>query len=389
VTADNTKHRPASHGPLAGAITEPSRDVALRKTAIRLADGRELIYFDEPGRPPRTTPDRRQLSPPEVGSELRLDPLTDEWIIIASHRQDRTHLPPSDACPLCPSSPGKLTEIPEDDYDVVVFENRFPSLASMPVDGARLAAPTRSLVDRRPAAGRCEVVCFSADHEASFAKLTPARVRTIMDAWADRHRALSALPGVRQVFPFENRGREVGVTLSHPHGQIYAYPFVTPRTRQMLETARRYHDRTGRNLFADVLRAEVRAGERIVRQSRHWTAFVPSAARWPIEVHLYPNRVVHVLSDLTGAERDDFAEIYLHVLEQIDGLYGVPVPYIAGWYQAPNDTPPQHSYLHLRFTSPRRAADKLKFLAGSESAMGVYVNDVAPEQIAHRLRSSI
>ena len=361
---------------------------------MRLADGRELIYFDEPGRPPRTTPDRRALTPAHQASELRFDPLTDEWIIIASHRQERTHLPPSDACPLCPSSAGKLTEIPEDDYDVVVFENRFPSLTSVsidgagPIDGAGLAAPTDALLDRRAGAGRCEVVCFSADHEASFATLTPARVRTIMDAWADRHRALSAMPGVRQIFPFENRGREVGVTLSHPHGQIYAYPFVTPRTRQMLEAARRYHGRTGRNLFADVLRAEEEAGERIVRQSQHWTAFVPSAARWPLEVHLYPNRAAQVLTDLTSAERDDFAEIYLDVLDRIDGLYGMPVPYIAGWYQAPNDTPPEHGYLHLRFTSPQRAADKLKFLAGSESAMGVYVNDVAPEDIAHRLRTS-
>jgi UDPglucose--hexose-1-phosphate uridylyltransferase len=156
----------------------------------------------------------------------------------------------------------------------------------------------------------------------------------------------------------------------------------------MLETARRYHNRTDRNLFADVLRAEKHAGERIVQRSQHWTAFVPSAARWPVEVHFYPNRAAQVLADLTSDERDDFAETYPQVLERIDNLYGTPMPYIAAWYQAPTGTPPQHSYLHLRFTSPRRAADKLKYLAGSESAMGVFVNDVAPEQIAHRLRMS-
>jgi UDPglucose--hexose-1-phosphate uridylyltransferase len=387
VTTDDAGHRPASERLLAGAITGPDHDAAVRKTTIRLADGRQLIYFDEAGRPPRTTPDRRALRPERVASELRLDPLTDEWIIVASHRQERTHLPPSDACPLCPSSPGKLTEIPEADYDVVVFENRFPSLASGPAADAGLSSSTCSLLERRAGTGRCEVVCFSADHEASFATLTPTRVRTIVEAWVDRHHALTAIPEVRQVFPFENRGSEVGVTLSHPHGQIYAYPFVTPRTWQMLQTARRHHDRTGRNLFADVLRAETYAGERIVRQSEHWTAFVPSAARWPVEVHLYPNRAVHVLADLTSTERDDFAEIYLHVLDRIDRLYGVPVPYMAAWYQAPSEADPQHTYLHLRFTSPRRSADKLKFLAGSESAMGVFVNDVAPEEIAHRLRT--
>ena len=208
-----------------------------------------------------------------------------------------------------------------------------------------------------------------------------------MEAWVDRHRALAELPGVQQVFPFENRGPEVGVTLSHPHGQIYAYPFVTPRTRQMLETARRYHDRAGGNLFADVLSAEVHAGERIVRQSQYWTALVPAAARWPVEVHLYPNRAAQFLADLTSAERDDFADTYLYVLNRVDRLFGAPVPYIAAWYQAPNETIPAHSYLHLRLISPRRSADKLKFLAGSESAMGVFVNDVAPEQLARRLRA--
>ena len=385
MTVDDVGHRPAGGRPLAGAITGPGH--VLRKTTTRLADGRQLIYFDEAARPPRTSYDRRTLNPARAVSELRLDPLTDEWVIVASHRQERTHLPASDACPLCPSSPRNMTEIPADDYDVVVFENRFASLAAVPAGNAALSSPARGLLERRAGTGRCEVVCFSADHHTSFAQLTPARVGTIMEAWVDRHQALTELPGVRQVFPFENRGSEVGVTLSHPHGQIYAYPFVTPRTRQMLETARRHHDRTGGNLFADVLRAEWDAGERIVRQSEHWTALVPAAARWPVEVHLLPNRAAQVLADLTGAERDDFADTYLHVLNRVDRLFGAPVPYIAAWYQAPNETIPAHSYLHLRLISPRRSADKLKFLAGSESAMGVFVNDVAPEQIARRLRA--
>ena len=386
MTIQDDERRPASGGPLAGGLTAGTPAAAVRKTTARLADGRELIYFDEAGRPPRTARDRRALSPAQFGSELRFDPLTGEWVIIASHRQGRTHLPPSDACPLCPSTPASLTEVPEHDYDVVVFENRFPSLTSVQPDGMTPAHPAPSLLERRPAPGRCEVVCFSADHDASFARLTPPRVRTIMEAWVDRHRALSAMPGVQQVFPFENRGQAIGVTLGHPHGQIYAYPFVTPRTQQMMRMAQRHHDRTGRNLFADVVRAEEEAGERIVRQSRHWTAFVPSAARWPVEVHLYPRRAAHVLPDLSSAERDDFADVYLHVLGRIEDLYGAPVPYIAAWYQAPAHADPEYAYLHLRFTSPRRDVDKLKFLAGSESAMGVFINDVVPEQIARRLR---
>jgi UDPglucose--hexose-1-phosphate uridylyltransferase len=378
--------RPADGSPLAGAAAAPRHPVAVRKTTTRLSDGRELIYFDEDGRPARTAPDRRALDPAQVTSELRRDPLTAEWVIIASHRQGRTHLPAIQACPLCPTSPGNLTEIPADDYDVVVFENRFPALTAGSVDGMTADGPA-PLLERRPSLGRCEVVCFSADHAASFADLPAARVGLIVEAWIDRNRDLAALGGVQQVFPFENRGREIGVTLSHPHGQIYAYPFVTPRTRRMLGTARQYHERTGRNLFADVLRAEQQASERVIRRSEHWTAFVPSAARWPVEVHLFPNRHTRELADLTPAERDDFAAVYLDLLKRLDQLYGVPLPYMAGWYQAPVRTDREHAYLHLRYISPRRSCDRLKFLAGSESVMGVFINDIVPERIAARLRA--
>ena len=388
MTADNDGHRPASKRPLAGATTAPRPLAALNKTTTRLADGRELIYFDETGGPPRSAPDRRALKPARFTSELRFDPLTGEWVIVASHRQERTHLPPSDACPLCPTSPGNLTEIPASSYDVVVFENRFPSLSSETGDGSPTSDAIPGLMDSKKARGRCEVVCFSADHTASFANLAPARVRTIIDVWADRTLELAALPGVQQVFAFENRGREIGVTLSHPHGQIYAYPFITPRTQRMTDLAQQHHRRTGRNLFADVLRDEQQAGQRVIRQSEYWTAFVPFAARWPVEVHLYPNRNARNLADLTSTERDDFAAVYLLVLNQLDRLYGVPLPYIAAWYQAPAQADPKHTYLHLRFISPRRAADKLKFLAGSESAMGAFISDVVPEEIAARLRAS-
>src|SRR5439155_4247417 len=165
------------------------------------------------------------------------------------------------------------------------------------------------LVPRQPGVGRCEVVCFTADHDSSFAALPPRRVRTVLDVWADRSTELAALPGVEQVFCFENRGREIGVTLAHPHGQIYAYPFVTPRTRRMLESAERYRERTWRNLFADLLAAERADGSRLVASGQWWTAFVPAAARWPFEVHLYPHRRVADLPALDDAERDEFARV--------------------------------------------------------------------------------
>ncbi len=358
----------------------------MKRTSTRLADGRELVYYDEQPAD-RSRPDRRELAATQVASEVRYDPLLGEWVAIASHRQGRTHLPPTDECPLCPSTDARDTEIPAHDYDVVVFENRFPSFAARAESGPEPPAddaPFRS----RPGVGRCEVVCFSADHNASFVDLPVERVRTIIEAWADRTAALSATPGVEQVFVFENRGAEIGVTLNHPHGQIYGYPFVTPRTSTMLERAREHRAEHGGNLFAERLQAEQRAGERVVTTSEHWTAFVPFAARWPVELHLYPHRQVPDLSALEPGERDDLARVYLDLLRRLDGIHGVAMPYIAGWQQAPVNADRDLTYAHLQLFSIRRAPNKLKYLAGSESAMGAFINDITPEQIATSLRNA-
>jgi UDPglucose--hexose-1-phosphate uridylyltransferase len=340
----------------------------VKRTTTRLADGRELIYFDERDDAVHPEADRRELPPVPPPSELRWDPLTQEWVAIAAHRQARTFLPPTSECPLDPSTPDRSTEIPAYDYDVVVFENRFPSLSEQAQNG------------------RCEVVCFTADHNASFASLPPRRARTVLDALADRTAELSELSYVEQVFPFENRGVEIGVTLHHPHGQIYAYPFVTPRTRTMLAAARAH---AGGNLFADVLAAERKAAVRVVAENDHWTAYVPEAARWPFEVHLVPHRHVPDIPALDDAERDAFAPIYLDLLRRFDGLFDRPMPYISAWYQAPVRSDRDLFRLHLQLFSIRRAADKLKYLAGSESAMGVFINDIRPEEAARMLREAV
>jgi UDPglucose--hexose-1-phosphate uridylyltransferase len=365
-----------------------SNSLALKRTVGRLADGREIIYYDDtPDAPERTARDTRDLPAQQPHSEIRRDPLTGEWVAMAAHRQTRTYRPPADLCPLCPSSPGRPTEIPESSYDVVVFENRFPSFAETVPD----TPPTvqgMPMVPLAPGRGRCDVVCFTADHDSSFGRLSPQRVRTVMDVWADRTVALGGMPGVAQVFPFENRGEEIGVTLHHPHGQIYGYPFVTPRTELMLAAARDYQALHGRPVMGDVLAAERSVGRRVLAEGEYWTAFVPAAARWPVEVHVVPHRQVPDLPALSAAERDDFAELYLRVLHMMDALYDRPLPYIAGWHQAPVLADRDLSWLHLEVFSVLRTADKLKYLAGSESGMGVWINDVTPEQIADRLRAN-
>jgi UDPglucose--hexose-1-phosphate uridylyltransferase len=218
-------------------------------------------------------------------------------------------------------------------------------------------------------------------------------VRTIVEAWADRTRELSALPGIQQVFCFENRGREIGVTLPHPHGQIYAFPFVTPRTQAMLRRATEHRDATGGHLLRDVLDAERRAGTRVVLESEHWTAYVPAAARWPVEVHLAPHRDVPDLPALTDAERDDLAVVYLELLRRLDRFFvdpasgaPIPLPYIAGWHQAVVGEGRELGRLHLQVLSVLRAPGKLKYLAGVESGMAAWISDTTPERVAARLQ---
>lgn len=367
------------------------------KRPTLLADGRELIYFDDPGTAlgPERSVDARTLDPRPETASMRQDILTGDWISIAANRQNRAFLPPAHLDPLSPQTATNPSEIPSL-YDVAVFENKSPSFGPGLTDahGAHPAAadPPRGLDDMafpglgrtRSSVGRCEVVCFSPEHEGSFGSLTQTRARTVIEAWADRTAALSALPGVEQVFPFENRGEAIGVTLPHPHGQIYSYPYVTPTTQRLLDVI----GRTSPDLFARILEFE-QASERVILRGEHWTAFVPFAARWPLEIHLMPHRHVPDLAATSDAERDELAPLYLRLLKGVDALYDSPTPYIAAWHQAPVNVGRDSVRLHLKLTSPRRAADKLKFLAGSEAAMGAWIADVAPETAAARLREVV
>lgn len=374
---------------------------AIRQISTRLADGRELIYFDDAGTAERERrADARVLDVRPATPTMRFDPLSAEWVTVATARQGRVHLPPAEFDPLAPQSPGNPSEVP-DDYDVAVFENRSPSFGpgtgdemppgpapAAPDAAARVAtgrAGSRIAIGAaRPAVGRCEVVCFSPDHAGSFGTQSTLRARTVVEAWAERTRALSAVPGVAHVFPFENRGVEIGVTLHHPHGQIYGYPTVPQRIRRIAQSVDEY----GPGLFADVLDSE-RQGPRVLIAGEHFTAFVPFAARWPVEVQLMAHRQVPDLAGTSVAERDELATLTLRIARGLDALYDAPLPYMAGWIQAPVAAHRDDVRLTWQVSSPRRAADRLKFLAGSESLMGAWVADIAPEDGAARLRDAI
>ena len=347
-------------------------------------DGREIFYYDSVERE-RTAIDGREFEERPKPAELRLDLLTNEWIAVASHRQQRAFLPPKELCPLCPTTGPLATEIADKDFEVVVFENRSPSFAQ-PDPGWQMAEISGVETEIHQAAGRCEVVVFSDQHEGSFGNLPLAQMRTVMEAWRDRTREISKLDYVEQVFVFENRGEEVGVTLNHPHGQIYAYPFITPRTTRMLRVAQEYLDKHGRPLLTDIIDREINDEVRVITQNEHWIAYIPFAARYPYEIHVAPKKFAPDLAALSQESADAFPEIAKEVLLRLDGIFGIAMAYIAAWHQAPVRTGRDALGLHWQITSIRRAPGKLKYLAGSESAMGAFIMDLAPEQAAQAMR---
>ena len=317
-------------------------------------------------------------------SELRHDRLRDHWVITATHRMQRTHLPGAAECPLCPARPGgPSTEVPAATYELVVFENRFPSLRT---PAAPPALPDRAAFPVRPAQGACEVVLYTDDHGATLTEQPQERFERLLRVWTHRYLALAERPEVAYVFVFENRGEEVGVTLHHPHGQIYAYPFIPPIPAAEIAQAARYHRETGRSLFADLLAEELADGSRIVARHGAVCTWVPFAARWPYEANVAPERGVAHLGELSDTERWDLAAALKDLLTRYDNLFGRPMPYVMSVHQAPTDGTPGPHHLHFEFAPRLRAAGRLKFQAGSESGADAWINDSHPEEKAAELR---
>lgn len=357
---------------------------SIKKITGKLFDGRDIHYFDDAGssHSSEKKPDLREPADRPPLAELRNDPLNGEWIAVAAHRHTRAFLPPSNQCPLCPATAENLSEVP-DNFDVVVFENKNPAFGALPngTSVPDLSQPSNSVLgETRPAVGRCEVVVFSPEHNGSLGQMPVSRVLTVLEALADRTDELQRLPGVKQVFPFENRGQEIGVTLHHPHGQIYSYPYITPRTQKVMEMASK-----NPSLFDEILVFE-KSSERVLIETENFLAYVPFAARWPMEAHLLPKRPVANHADLTSDERAELAGVYSKLLHAFETVYETPSPYIAAWHQAPLSEGAKNLRLQLQITSPRRATDKLKYLAGSESAMGAFIADIPAEAIAAQLR---
>ncbi len=318
-------------------------------------------------------------------SELRWNPILKEWVITATHRQDRTFKPPRDFCPLCPTrKDGFPTEVPTEDYDIIVFENKFPSLTHNPgepeVTGSDLYKVKKSH-------GICEVVLFSSEHDSIMSEKPVSRFQKLIKVWRDRYQELGKKDYINYVFIFENKGEEVGVTLHHPHGQIYGYPFIPPKIKKELDSSRDHFNTKGNCLFCDVLKEEQRDGRRIIADNKGFTAFVPFFAAYTYEVHIYAKRHISSFNDFTEQDEKDLASILKLILMKYDNLYGFIFPYIMSIHQQPTDgTGADYSHFHIEFYPLYRTKDKLKYLAGSESGAGSFINDALAEEKAEKMR---
>jgi UDPglucose--hexose-1-phosphate uridylyltransferase len=323
-------------------------------------------------------------------NQLRWDPTLQEWVAYATHRQDRTFLPPAEYCPLCPTKPGGFpTEVPRESYDIVVFENKFPSFTP---DAPEPEEPGTALTPTAPGRGVAEVVLYSDDHDATLAGMSERHIRNLVEVWVDRYEELGFLDFVNYVFIFENKGEAIGVTLHHPHGQIYGYPFVPPRPARELNAAREYRsEHEGRCVHCDLLSQEHEDGRRLISKGEHFTAFIPFYAHFPYEVHLYARRCVHSIADLRAEERRDMARLLKRLLVGYDRLFGFSLPYMMVMHQAPTDGEDYEgvAHFHVEFYPPNRTADKLKYLASSETGGGAFIVDALPEQTAETLRQAV
>ncbi len=320
-------------------------------------------------------------------SELRWHPLLQEWVITSTERQDRTFLPPKDYCPLCPERAGGApTEIPVRSYRTVAFLNRFPSLRPDPptpaVQGTDLHPVT-------PAEGVCEVLVYAPEHDATLATQPVEKIEELIYMWRDRYAELAALDFVRYVYIFENKGEAIGVTLHHPHGQLYAFPFIPPRLERELNAQAEYRRATNRCLVCDIVTQEREDSRRRVVEGDAFFAGIPFYARYPYEVHVWANEHRSSLNDLTAAEILDLARVLKEVMGRYDALWGLSMPYMMVLKQLPTDgRGPEADHFRVEFYPPLRTANKLKYLASVESGAGTFINDTLAEEKAAELRTA-
>jgi UDPglucose--hexose-1-phosphate uridylyltransferase len=322
--------------------------------------------------------------------QIRLDPVKNQRVAYATKRQDRTFHPPKDYCPLCPTRSSKIeTEIPAGDYDIVVFENKFPTFSRKQekLDFFAPAIGSELPYIIKKSRGICEVVCYNSGHDLFLEDMPLENIGNLIRVWMDRYAELGSKKYIKYVLIFENKGKEIGVTLSHPHGQIYAFSYIPPVAKVELNSSKKFYQKNMECLHCNIIMKEKEDKKRIVIENKSFIAFIPFYARWPYEVHIYPLRHIENISMLEDFEINSLANIIKELIKKYNGLFNFRMPYVMVIHQAPTDNKRYPYYhFHFEFYPPYRTNNKLKYMAGCELGAGTFINDTLPEEKAEDLR---
>ena len=313
-------------------------------------------------------------------AELRYNPFKKDWVMVASARQDRPQMP-KDWCPFCPGS-GKVP----DTYDVLKYDNDFPALSPNPPVPDDVAT---DFFKTEEAYGKCEVILYSSDHTATLPQLSIPHIKKLVDLWTDRFSALSFDQKVKYIMIFENRGEVVGVTMPHPHGQIYAYPFLPKKLELKHDCAKQYYKETGDCLFCDWLKAEQDFKKRVLFENDHFSVVIPFFSEYAYGTQIVSKKHVQYITDFDEAEKTALAETIRNTVGMYDSLFDMPFPYMMCMYNAPvNMGDAQSFHFHIAFYTPMRAKDKQQSAASSETGAWAHCNPTAPEEKAEELRAA-
>lgn len=314
-------------------------------------------------------------------AELRWNPLIKDWVMIASHRQNRPQMP-KDWCPFCPGS-GKVP----DNFTVHKYDNDFPALSQQPPIPDDVET---NIYKTKPAYGKCEVILYSPEHTVTLPELPVNHIRELVDLWSERFVEISKDENIKYVFIFENRGAAVGVTMPHPHGQIYGYSVIPKKIELEVDSFKEHKEVSGNCLMCDMLKDEVEAKSRIIIENEDFIVFLPFFCEYPYGVYIASKRHIQNLNDMTDREKDNLAKILKETTGTLDSLFDYEFPYMMCMYQNPVNTGEDTDYhhFHIAFYPPMRSADKIKFCASSETGAWAHCNPTSPEEKAEELRAA-
>lgn len=319
-------------------------------------------------------------------AELRWHPLIKDWVMIASHRQNRPQMP-KDWCPFCPPKPGEKKNVPEH-YDVYKYDNDFPALSQNPPVPDDVET---ELYKVRPSYGKCEVILFSPDHNSTLCELSLEHIGKLIDLWKERFTELSKDEKIKYIFIFENKGEAVGVTMPHPHGQIYGYSVVPKKIQLELESCKEHYEEKGKCLICDMNDNEKEFGKRVVYENKNFLAYIPFFCEYPYGVYIVAKNHKQYITDFNAEESADLADMLKNVTGAYDALFDMRFPYMMCMHNGPvniGEDTSDYYHFHIEFYPPLRAADKIKFNASSETGVWAHCNPTAPEAKAEELRAA-